>query len=192
MKPDKKPRADSKLKNLPEEDQAGIWAMLHPTSKDTPAMTLEAVAVAIQASHGFSVAISTLSEWHSWYSLERRMLNARNRANQTALQLAANPDFTPEEIDRAAQTVFTSEMLEGGNVKGYVALATLALQRETIKQNAARIELSKQALEHEKQKLTTAAKTKIEAGLDALFAEIKGNPKAEQLFRQLQEVVKKA
>ena len=43
-----------------------------------------------------------------------------------------------------------------------------------------------------REKLTQASKTKIEEGLDALFAEIKGNKKAESLFAQLQEVVAKA
>jgi len=41
-------------------------------------------------------------------------------------------------------------------------------------------------------KLTQASKTKIDGGMDALFAEIKGNRKAELLFQQLQEVVAKS
>ncbi len=43
-----------------------------------------------------------------------------------------------------------------------------------------------------REKLSAAAKTKIESGMDALFAEIKGNPKAEKLFQQLQEAVARA
>lgn len=44
----------------------------------------------------------------------------------------------------------------------------------------------------ERDKAIAAAKKGIEAGLEALFAEIKGNAKAEALFKQLQEVVSKA
>ena len=44
----------------------------------------------------------------------------------------------------------------------------------------------------ERQKFKAAAKTKIEDGLEALFAEIKGNKKAEAIFAQLQEAVSKA
>jgi hypothetical protein len=43
-----------------------------------------------------------------------------------------------------------------------------------------------------REKLKAASKTKIEDGLEALFAEIKGNKKAEAIFKQLQEVVAKA
>lgn len=43
-----------------------------------------------------------------------------------------------------------------------------------------------------REKLKAASKTKIEDGLEALFGEIKGNKKAEALFKQLQEVVAKA
>lgn len=41
-------------------------------------------------------------------------------------------------------------------------------------------------------KLSAAAKDKIEVGLDALLAEIQGNPRALLLFNQLKEVVAKA
>ena len=41
-------------------------------------------------------------------------------------------------------------------------------------------------------KIKAAAKTKIETGLEALFEEIKGNAKAEGLFKLLQQEVAKA
>jgi thiol-disulfide isomerase/thioredoxin len=46
--------------------------------------------------------------------------------------------------------------------------------------------------DQDREKLKSAAKSKIEEGLDALLAEIKGNKKAEAIFAQLQEVVKAA
>ena len=46
--------------------------------------------------------------------------------------------------------------------------------------------------DQDREKLKAASKSKIEEGLDALFAEIKGNKKAEIIFAQLQEVVKAA
>lgn len=174
----KKPRADSKLKNLPDSDQEAIWTLMHPADAETKAWTLDAVAAHVQESYQFSVALSTLSEWHAWYALKLRMDMAAERANQTALRLAKDSDLSPEDIERVAQTVFTAETLQGGDVDGYVKLAKL------------RLASSKQAIEREK--ITAAAKTKIEAGLEALFAEIKGNKKAEALFAQLQEVVKSA
>ena len=43
----------------------------------------------------------------------------------------------------------------------------------------------------DKDKLTNASKSKIEAGLDALLAEIKGNPKALAAFKIIQAEVKR-
>jgi len=174
----KKPRADSKLKNLPENIQEGFWQHLHPVDPDTKAWTLEELGGEIHETHGISVALSTLSEWHSWYALKRRMEQAAARANQTAIELAKNSDLTPEDIERAAQTVFTAEALQAGDVGAYVSLAKL------------RLSATRQQIEREK--ITAAAKSKIEAGLDALLSEIQGNPKALKLFNELKEVVSKA
>jgi hypothetical protein len=174
----KKPRADSKLKNLPEAEMEAIWLLMHPADTETQAWTLDAVAVHVQDTYRFSVALSTLSEWHAWYALKRRMEMAAQRANQTSIELARNSDLSPEDIERVAQTVFTAETLERGDVGGYVQLAKL------------RLASSKQAIEREK--IAASAKTKIEAGLDALLAEIQGNPKALKLFTDLQEAVAKA
>ena len=123
MKDLRKPRADSKLKNLPDHVQEGFWLLLHPSDPEVKAYTLEDLGGEIHDKHQLSVAMSTLSEWHSWYALKRRMERAAERANQTALALAKDSDLTPEDIERVAQTVFTAETLEAGNVKGYVALA---------------------------------------------------------------------
>ena len=196
MKKDRKPRADSKLKNLPPAEQEGLWELMHPSAPDTRAWSLDEVGADIASRLGFSVALSTLSEWHSWYSLERRMRSARERANQTALQLATNKDFTPEAIDRAAQTVFTSEMLEEGNVTGYVALARLGLERAVLKQNEAklqqneaRLEISRKALGHDARRLALLEKKAAQADQasaitnnDALTEEDKA-ARIRQLFR---------
>jgi len=178
MKELKKPRADSKLKNLPDLIQEGFWLLLHPSDAETPAYTLEDLGGEVFDKHGISVAVSTLSEWRAWYSLKRRMEAAAERADQARLELAKDPNITPADIERVAQTVFTAESLQAGDVESYVRLAKLNLAR------------TKQALDRDK--LSAASKTQIEKGLDALFEEIKGNKKAEAIFSQLQEVVKKA
>lgn len=178
MKEPKKPRADSKLKNLPDHIQEGFWLLLNPSDADTKAYTLEDLGGHIHDEHNISVGLATLSEWRAWYSLKRRMEAAAERADQARLELAKDPDITPQDIERVAQTVFTAETLQAGDVEAYVKLAKLNLAR------------NKQALDRDK--LTQASKTKIENGLDALFEEIKGNKKAEALFAELREVVSKA
>lgn len=174
----KKARADSKLKNLAETDQETLWLLLHPTDSTVPAATMEDVRVYVLEELKVSAALSTLSEWHAWYSLKRRMEAAAERANQTSIALARDSSLTPADIERVAQTVFTAESLQMGDVGAYVKLANL------------RLKASKQALDRDK--LTAASKSLIEKGLDALLAEIQGNPRAMKLFAQLQEVVSKA
>lgn len=178
MAEDKKPRADAKLKNLPDADQEALWGWMHPQDADAHVMTLEEAQGEIPLRWGFTVSLGSLSEWRSWYALRRRINAARERADQTRLELLKDATLRPEEIEQIAQTIFTAETLEAGNVKGFVALARL------------RLEASRQELEREK--ITAAGKSKIEAGLDALLAEIQGNPKALQLFNDLKEVVSKA
>jgi hypothetical protein len=146
MTKEKKPRADSKLKNLPDTDQEAMWQLMHPADAETKAWSLEQVACHIQNTHGFSVALSTLSEWHSWYSLRRRMEHAARRANQTALELARNSDMTPEDIHRVAQTVFTAEALEQGDIKGYVALARLRQGDKSLEQRDKQLDQRDQEL----------------------------------------------
>lgn len=174
-----KVRKDAKLKNLSEEDQETLWILLNsPDKKATPDYTQEQALVYIQEEHGFSVSGSTLSEWQSWYALNLRTEAARERSDQTREALLQDPDLSPDYIDRVAQTVFTAEVLQAKDVKAYIALAKLNIAR------------NKQAIERDK--LNAATKTKLETGLDALLAEIQGNPKAIAIFKQLQEVVEAA
>jgi len=183
----KKPRADSKLKNLPKVDQEHLWELLSQPQvamSDEPGapmrpFTLQELQTEVPLLHGFTVALSTLSEWRSWYALRLRTQSAMARADQAKLEwLKENPDATPEDLGRLGQMVFTAESIEDGNIKGFVAL-----MRERNRQRA--IEL-----DHEK--FRAGLKSDLEKGLDALFEEIKGNEKAEEIFRDLKETLRKS
>jgi len=137
----RKPRSDSKLKNLAASDQETLWLLMHPTDSTVPAYSMEAAQVHCLEELKLSVGISTLSEWHSWYALNRRMEEASACANQTAIELARNSDLTPEYIQRVAQTVFTSETLKSGNWKGYVALTKLDLARKSLDMDSRKLKL---------------------------------------------------
>lgn len=128
----KEPRADAKLKTLPEESQAAIFALFTATPDREP-MTLEDACGWVYAQKGISVSLDTLSRWRSWYALRARMDAAKAKAEQARLEmLTQNPDMSPERLEEVAQMVFTAETLEGGDIKNYVALATLRLnQRRT-------------------------------------------------------------
>lgn len=177
MNPDKEIRADAKLKNLSGEVLDTLWRLRYP-EEGGEKWTLERIAAALPELCGFTASLSSVSEFYAWLRLKRRMEGAAAKAQQTRLQLAKDPEFTPEAIERVADTVFASEALDDGDIKAYVAIA--------------RLRLTKEKHELERQKLQAAAKGKIEAGLDALYQEIRGNARAEAKFKELQEVVAKA
>lgn len=138
----RKTHANAKVKNLAEEDQETLWLLLHPTDSTVPAYTLEAALVHLQEEHGVECALSTLSEWHSWYALRKRMENAQSRADQAKLEwLRENPDASPDELEKLGQMVFTAESIEGGNIKGFVAL-----MRERSRRKALEIDSQKLAI----------------------------------------------
>lgn len=174
MKEPKKPRADSKLKNLPELIQEGFWVLLHPSDPETKAYTLEDLGGEIFDKHGISVGLATLSEWRSWYSLKRRMENAAQRADQARLELAKSGEYSPEDIERVAQTVFTAETLSAGDVEGYVRLAKLGLARRALDQDERKL------------KILEAKAAQADAAKEVLG----GKLSAEEQNRRLREILK--
>ena len=147
----KKPRSDSKLKNLLPESQEALWELLTepqvPMDADQPGgamrpFTLQELQAEVPLRHGFTVALSTLSEWHSWYSLKLRTERAALRVDQAKLEwLKENPETTPEELERLGQILFTSESIEAGNAKAFVALRKLSQRDRVIEHDGRRIAL---------------------------------------------------
>ena len=80
------------------------------------------------------------------------------------------------------------ELLRMGTFK---MLSSPDFDPETV-EKFVRLQLKGRDQDLAKAKHGEAIKSKIESGMDAMFAEIKGNPQAEKLFKQLQEVVSKA
>jgi hypothetical protein len=163
MNPDQPPRADAKLKNLPDEAQEALWEYLHPADPEERRRTLAEAQSEVPLRHGFTVSLGSLSEWRSWYALRRRMNAARERADQTRIELLKDASLRPDEIEKVAQAVFTAETLEAGNVKGYVALAQLRLKARQLDHDARKLALLEAAAAEAKEKLlalTATAKTK--------------------------------
>ena len=174
---DREVRADAKLKNLQPEDLDLLWEFRNP-GPGGKKLTFSKIRVEIPLRWGFSVSQSTLSDFYVWLRLKRQWNRAAATAEQARIEMAKDADFSDDQLDRFYERVLKAEATETGNAKNYVALGKLQLTR--LKQ------------EIEREKLSAASKSKIEAGLDALYAEIKGNAKAEALFEKLQEVVAKA
>jgi hypothetical protein len=64
---------------------------------------------------------------------------ARERASQAREELAKDPNATPEDVARVGQIVFTSEMVDAGNVRGFVALEKLRLANRVADQDERRL-----------------------------------------------------
>lgn len=153
---DAKPRSDAKLKNLPEDAQAELFA-LFTASELRPAMSLEQVQAEVPLRHGFTVSLDTLSRWRSWYSLRSRMDAAKAKAEQARLaMLTSDPDMTPDKLEAVAQMVFTAETLENGDVQSYVALAKLRLKAQEVEIIQRRIKILEDKASEAKAKLEAA------------------------------------
>ena len=137
---DKEVRSDAKLKNLRPEMLETLWRLRYP-EEDGEKLTLEAIAVALPKLVGFSASLSSLSDFFKWLRFKRRMEASAATAAQARLELAKDPNLDPADIERAAQAVFTAEMLEAGNVRAYVALAKLRLVNRQVDLDERRIEL---------------------------------------------------
>jgi hypothetical protein len=170
-------RADAKLQNLAEEELDFLWRLRYP-EKGGKKMTLEAICLQVPLRYSFSISLSSLSNFYKWLRLKRRIDAADATAQQFRQELARNPEIAEEDLDAMAAKVFKCEFLQEGNARGYLSVANF--------------QLKKQKHQLDVDKMSAATKTQIEKGLEALFAEIKGNKKAEALFKQLQEVVAKA
>jgi hypothetical protein len=159
METDKEIRADAKLKNLHTEALEDLWRFRNP-EEGGEKLTLEAIAVQVQDLYGFSVSLSSLSEFYKWLRLKKRMESAAERATQARFALANDPTMTPDMLARVGQMVFTAETIEDGNVKAYVELVKLQLQA------------AKQEMELRKLAMLEAKASRMDA-LEAKAKEIK-------------------
>lgn len=171
-------RSDAKLKNLPKEDLDELWLMRHPVDGKKP-WKLAKVQTEIPLRYGVTVAMSSLSEFYAWLRQKRETEAAIKAAEQAKLQyLNANPDASPESLNAVAQMIFTNKAMQTGDADMWVKVAGVMERRK--------------AREFNEKKFQAAIKSKLEAGLDALFEEIKGNEKAEAIFANLKGVLEES
>lgn len=134
MPDDKEIRSDAKLKNLPAEALEDLWRFRNPEEGGTK-LTLEEIAVEIPLRYGFTVSLSTLSEFYSWLRQKKRVEAAAERANQAKLKYAEmNPGAALEELQTVGQFIFTSETMENGDVLNFARLRKLWLQEKAVAQ----------------------------------------------------------
>lgn len=185
-------RADAKLQNLPTEAHDELWSLRNPEEEGGKVWTLTDIAAWVPSRFGFSVSVAAVANFYQWLDLKRRMDGRAALADQLKIALAADPSFSADQIKKAGQKLFLAEGLVERNPKVFAAMVELDQNDRRLAQNNEMIRLRREAGKRDETKLSLATKGKLEAGLDALFAEIKGNAAAEKIFAQLQEVVAKA
>lgn len=137
---EKEIRADAKLKNLPGEMLETLWRLRNPED-DGQKLTFVEVLAWLNLEHGIDSSLGALSEFYSWLRLKRRIESAAARATQVRMQLAKDSSITPDDLERIAQTVFTAETIEGGDVDAFVKLATLRLNSRRVDQDERKLKM---------------------------------------------------
>lgn len=156
----RKVRADSKLKLLPESVQGQIAQLAAE-----PGGTLEKVRTWVKQAHGIAVSLNTISEFLAWHKAKRdaAVRDAKVEAWLEDEKLA-HPELSDAELFLRGQRKFSLLAVAEENPEEWARIQALALERE----------------KHDER-----VKTSRERALDALAAEVKGNPEAEAALKAL-------
>ena len=178
---DREIRSDSKLKGdaLTEEQHQELWDLRYPAGETTPMGLEDIAATEVPRICSVTCAPSTLSEYYKWAKLKRSIEEREREADQAMEMYAAkNPDASQEKLRSIGQRYFSSKSIAEDDLAGWVKVQMVAEKRA--------------AREFDERKFQQSIKSKQEAGLDAVFEEIKGNAQAEALFAKMTEVIKKS
>ncbi len=186
-------RADAKLKQLVLADEQAaddLWEFRNP-EPDGKVLPFSQIRAEIPLRWGFTISHDRLLEFYRWFALKRVYDQAAEVERQTMERLAQDPSVSEEEAKTISRKMFRAVVMAKQDIKGHIALEQLEVLKDQAANARDRTALAKERLEFDKDKLSHASRSKIEAGLDALLAEIKGNPKAVELFNQLKLEVRK-
>ena len=169
---DKEVRKDAKLQNLVLKDaQAAedLWRFRYPEEGGTK-LGFEEIQVEISLRYGFSVALSTLSNFYIWFKLQRRMDAKATAAEQFMQELAKDKSFSVDQVKRAGQRLFMTEGIMEENSKKFVSIVECVQNDERLEQNKERIGVSKKIVDlHERRiKLLEEKAAEAKAKLVAL------------------------
>lgn len=172
----RKPRSDSKLDNLkPESRVLELRDMLLAGASHDECRQWLAVECG-----GITTTGDALTRF--W---KKHCKPIQDEARQLAavkaegiIEDSGRTDWNAATLELVKQVSF--EMMSGQRTDPKVAEKFIKLILKADKQD------------QDREKLNAASKSKIEEGLDALLAEIKGNKKAEAIFAQLKQEVKAA
>lgn len=171
----RKPRKDSRLKTLHPAEQKKLWDFIHE-----PGVGYEEAIPFCKKHFGFEPEESSLSGWRAWYPLGKELSEAASLKEEIANFIRENPtvDLDADQLSKAGQAVMEMRALRSADPAHFIAMRNLRLRERN--------------LDLEMQKYRDSLESKIDAGLKALHAEIKGNEEAETLFKRFRAIVRKA
>lgn len=165
MEPTKEIRADAKLKSLSQATRDELWRMRYP-EEDGEKVKFTAILAWLKHTFALESSLASLSDFYAWERMARRIQHAKDRAEQVRMEMAKDSNITPDDLERVAQSVFTAETLAEGDIKNYVALATLRLNRQRVNQDERKLELLEK-----KAAFADAVKQAAEASAGGITAE---------------------
>lgn len=160
METQRKIRSDAKLKLLAWEIQMEMACKCAE-----PGMTQLDILAWLQKEHRVKSSTGALSNWLPWFHSRQRVKEREQRVNAILeAEKEMHPELSKEELFEKGQRLFSIISIADEDGRGWTDV---------------------QRVEIEKTKVAEKLKTDRQKALEALASEIKGNPEAETLFRQL-------
>jgi hypothetical protein len=190
--PARKPNSNSRLKNIPEEQQLLIenWC-----GEDG----LVAAVSRCASELSLVTSKSRLSIWLKWrkdVAPLKAKFDAAEADSKAATELLKqiDPKASAEKLQAFGQLMFMQKAMQAENTEDFVSIGRLNLAKLELEAKVngfkARYEQKERELKLDMEKWQATLRTKIEQGLEALRAELAGNAQAEAIFRQLTEALR--
>jgi len=125
MTPTDKPRADSKLKTLPDERQAEIvdYARDHTITE----------TVTWLSANGVQTSRAALSPFLSWYHMKSQLTQNQSAVQEVLATLTEqNPAITPEQLNEIGHKFFTALALEKRDPRAWYLSQQIACRKAEI------------------------------------------------------------
>jgi|SRR6185503_560323 hypothetical protein len=178
----RRPNLNNPLNRLSEEQAAGVeyYSRTHNLTE-----TVEWLA-----RNGVKSNTTSLSNWLNRGRLRQSFDAAKFETNEyKEWCLERFPTISQRELDRRANMIFQLKALRYHDPRTYLAVNAA---RHKAKVDQAKLTQRERALALAREKWLAAQRTKIEAGLDALYLEVKDNKEAVELFQKFKAVATKA
>lgn len=137
MDPEKETRADAKLQTIAEQDDQfaeDMWRFRYP-EKGGKKLTFAAILVEVPLRCGFTVSLSSLSNFYAWLKLRRRFQEKQRTIEQIKAELARDPEISEEQVEKAGRVMFMTEGIVEKDAKVFGNMVKIGHGRVKLDQN---------------------------------------------------------